>query len=168
MTAAPGAASATRDMAACASWLEEPTTKVSNVWAGSSCRARSPAATCCAAAITEGAGWAVAGCWATAAGAEASSEADGRGGGAHSEYVQALSESGWPGLFCWLLLAAGSVALGIRVYLRTGRVYWLFLSLSLLSFFLHGLVNNFLHDARVAALVWGQVAMVVGRASRQE
>ena len=53
LTAAPGAASATRHMAAWASWFEEPTTKVSKVWLGSSCGSRSAAAAC-AAAITDG------------------------------------------------------------------------------------------------------------------
>lgn len=86
---------------------------------------------------------------------------NGRGGGAHSEYFQALTETGWPGLLGWLLLAAGSLFAGIRLYRRTGQLYWLALTLSLLSFFLHGLVNNFLHDARVAALVWGQMAVLL-------
>lgn len=86
---------------------------------------------------------------------------NGRGGGAHSEYFQALTETGWPGLFCWILLAAGSLSVGIRLYRRTGQLYWLALTLSLLGFFLHGLVNNFLHDARVAALIWGQMAVLI-------
>ena len=87
----------------------------------------------------------------------------GRGGGAHSEYFQALAEKGRPGLICWILLMAGSMLLGIRRYRRDGQLYWLAITLSLLSFFLHGLVNNFLHDARVAALVWGQLAVLVSK-----
>lgn len=86
---------------------------------------------------------------------------NGRGGGAHSEYFQALTETGWPGLLGWLLLVAGCLSAGIHLYRRTGQLYWLALTLSLLSFFLHGLVNNFLHDARVAALVWGQMAVLL-------
>ncbi len=82
----------------------------------------------------------------------------GRGGGAHSEYLQALAETGWPGLVLWLLLVCFSLWRGVRLYLRTDEIGWLLLSLALLSFFLHGLVNNFLHDARVAALVWGGIA----------
>lgn len=84
----------------------------------------------------------------------------GRGGGAHSEYFQALAETGWPGLLCWLLLVTGSMAVGIRLYKLDDNIYWLMLTASLLSFFLHALVNNFLHDARVAALVWGQIAIL--------
>lgn len=83
----------------------------------------------------------------------------GRGGGAHSEYWQALSEQGWPGLLIWLALT-GWVLLesGRRVRQAATRdAFWLELgiALGLLSFFLHALVNNFLHDAPVAALVWG-------------
>lgn len=82
----------------------------------------------------------------------------GRGGGAHSEYLQALAETGWPGAVLWLALVLLSLWRGIRLYLRTDEIGWLLVSLALFSFFLHGLVNNFLHDARVAALVWGGIA----------
>lgn len=90
----------------------------------------------------------------------------GRGGGAHSEYLQALSETGWPGLICWLLLAGSCITAGIRLYRRESKLAWLALTLSLFSFFLHGLVNNFLHDARAAALVWGQMAVLFAAAGR--
>ncbi len=84
----------------------------------------------------------------------------GRGGGAHSEYLQALAELGRPGLGLWLLLVFFSLRTGVQKFLHTNEIYWLLLSLGLLIFFLHGLVNNFLHDARVAALVWGFIAML--------
>ncbi|MCK6691860.1 MAG: O-antigen ligase family protein [Thermoanaerobaculia bacterium] len=90
----------------------------------------------------------------------------GRGGGAHSEYLRALSETGWPGLICWLLLAGAGITAGIRLCRNENRLIWLALALSLLSFFLHGLFNNFLHDARVAALVWGQMAVLFAAAGR--
>jgi Cu/Ag efflux protein CusF len=32
--------------------------------------------------------------------------------------------------------------------------------LALLTFFLHTMVNDFLHDGRIAALVWGSMAMI--------
>ena len=85
----------------------------------------------------------------------------GRGGGAHSEYLRALAETGWLGLMCWLLLVGSSLMAGIRLYLGSNKLVWLVLLLSLLSFFLHGLFNNFLHDSRVAALVWGQMAVLI-------
>ncbi|TNE57953.1 MAG: O-antigen ligase family protein [Bacteroidetes bacterium] len=84
----------------------------------------------------------------------------GRGGGAHSEYLQALAELGWPGLLWWLMLTFGGIWYGLDTYRKTRDATWLWIMLALLSFFLHGLVNNFLHDARVAALVWSMLALV--------
>ena len=88
----------------------------------------------------------------------------GRGGGAHSEYLQALAEAGWPGLLLWLALTAAVLWAGFNSFFRekTKERQWfaLALTLSLLTLFLHGLVNNMLHDGRVAALVWGQVGLL--------
>ncbi len=88
----------------------------------------------------------------------------GRGGGAHSEYWQAGAELGWPGLALWLALVCGSLWKGfsraVRAQSPSTRRMALLTSLGLLTFFLHGLANNFLHDARVAALVWGGMAWV--------
>lgn len=87
----------------------------------------------------------------------------GRGGGAHSEYLQALSESGWPGLV--LFIALGVVAFRglLHNYFQEKnndyQLVILFFMLSLMTFFLHGLLNNILHDGRVAALVWGMMAV---------
>ena len=86
----------------------------------------------------------------------------GRGGGAHSEYWQALSEQGWPGLLIWLLMTVFILLeCGKRIRRATGREeFWLELGIAfgLLSFFLHAWVNNFLHDAPVAAVLWGSAS----------
>jgi hypothetical protein len=42
------------------------------------------------------------------------------------------------------------------------RGQMLAVTMSLTTFFMHGLFNNFLHDGRVAALIWGQVALLAG------
>ncbi|MBL7775143.1 MAG: hypothetical protein JNK89_04025, partial [Saprospiraceae bacterium] len=47
-----------------------------------------------------------------------------------------------------------------RCYRRTGALLTLLTGLSLLSFFLHGLVNNFLHESCVAALVLGGMGVL--------
>ena len=92
----------------------------------------------------------------------------GRGGGAHSEYFQALAEGGWPGLGLWISLTVMVLGTGFNSFFRekTTEHQWfaLALTLSLLTFFLHGFVNNMLHDGRVAALVWGMVGVLVSRA----
>lgn len=93
----------------------------------------------------------------------------GRGGGAHSEYFQALAETGWPGLVLWMLLVGAAVFTGLsRAFSAQSKEnQWLMLAVtcSLLSFFLHALFNNFLHDGRVAMLFWGQIAWLVNRES---
>lgn len=86
----------------------------------------------------------------------------GRGGGAHSEYFQALAETGWPGLGGQLAFMA-VLWIGLaRAYRRTQAWVLLCCWAGLLTFGLHGLVNNFLHDARVAVLVWGMVGYYAG------
>ncbi|MCC6280290.1 MAG: O-antigen ligase family protein, partial [Saprospiraceae bacterium] len=91
----------------------------------------------------------------------------GRGGGAHSEYFQALAENGWPGLLFWLLLAGTTVFTGISRFLssqnKENQWFALAVTCSLLSFLLHALFNNFLHDGRIALLFWGQVAWLACR-----
>lgn len=91
----------------------------------------------------------------------------GRGGGAHSEYFQALAENGWPGLLIWLFLCGITIFTGIQVWLNPEAIqnkdnqwFVLAITLSLFSFFFHAIFNNFLHDGRVALLFWGQIAML--------
>jgi O-antigen ligase len=88
----------------------------------------------------------------------------GRGGGAHSEYWQALSECGWPGV----LLFAGWIGAFLwgagQTLWRPGKEAdkWLVIAglASMLTFFIHGLANNLLHDGRIAAMVWGCLAAI--------
>jgi len=92
----------------------------------------------------------------------------GRGGGAHSEYLRILAETGWPGLLLWLSLVisaivAGSVpATSVAGKPKTNQLPnpSIYLILALLTFFAHSAVNDFLHDGRISALFWGCMAMV--------
>jgi putative inorganic carbon (hco3(-)) transporter len=88
---------------------------------------------------------------------------NGRGGGAHSEYFQALSELGFIGLFFGLLLISTIFYSFIRAYRHVDEAQKLEIlctGASLCSFLLHGLMNNFLHDSRIALLFWGQIAVL--------
>lgn len=93
----------------------------------------------------------------------------GRGGGAHSEYWQALSETGLPGFFIYVLWISAFLWMALACFLRTeltkDQGFILACLLSLLTFFVHGLFNNMLHDGRIAALVWGQAAVLGSRKS---
>lgn len=84
----------------------------------------------------------------------------GRGGGAHSEYLRALSEMGWPGFLLWLMLVLWALWAG---WASASNVAERLAGLALLTFFAHGLVNDFLHDGRMAALVWGAMAFLSER-----
>jgi O-antigen ligase len=82
----------------------------------------------------------------------------GRGGGAHSEWAQALAETGWPGLLWWMMLVLAGLAGSARHLWQsrgtTAQALAAGIFLCLLVFFLHSQVNNILHDGRVAALFW--------------
>ena len=86
----------------------------------------------------------------------------GRGGGAHSEYLQALAETGLPGLMCWLALVGSAFYTGMKIYYRDQRQSHRRLAMALLlgltTFFIHTLFNNFLHSDKIAVLFWAMLA----------
>ncbi|TFH20443.1 MAG: O-antigen ligase family protein [Bacteroidia bacterium] len=86
-------------------------------------------------------------------------------GNAHSEYLGPLSESGVFGLLSMLLVIGTTFYTGIRVYLsskkRSIRIFSLAVLTGLSSYYLHGLLNNFLDTDKISALFWGYTAMLV-------
>jgi putative inorganic carbon (hco3(-)) transporter len=91
---------------------------------------------------------------------------NGRGGGAHSEYLQAFSELGWIGLGLWLAITGISICSLSIIEMWTIKNILLITSLA--SFFLHAFVNNFLHDPRIAVLFWGQIAVLCAYGRKKE
>ncbi|MEM9822193.1 MAG: O-antigen ligase family protein, partial [Bacteroidota bacterium] len=89
----------------------------------------------------------------------------GRGGGAHSEYFQALSEMGLLGILLFMALALLSCWTAIRVYwtasLWEHRYLALALLFGLLTYFVHGFFNNFFHHSKIAILVWSSMAILI-------
>ena len=86
-------------------------------------------------------------------------------GNAHSEYLGPLSESGVFGLLSILLVIGTTLYTGIRVYFtskkRSIRIFSLAVLVGLVSYYLHGLLNNFLDTDKISALFWGFTAMLV-------
>jgi O-antigen ligase len=86
-------------------------------------------------------------------------------GNAHSEYLGPLSESGVFGLLSILLVIGTTIYTGIRVYFTSGkssiRIFSLAVLVGLISYYLHGLLNNFLDTDKISALFWGYTAMLV-------
>lgn len=93
------------------------------------------------------------------------SSAEGDRGDAHSEYLTALSEQGWPGLIIWLTLLFTILYCGMRVIYRSphadDRKLAIGVMLGLLTYYLHGMVNSFLDIDKAAPLFWGMAAVIV-------
>ena len=90
---------------------------------------------------------------------------EGNKGNAHSEYLGPLSETGWPGLLSVLILFSTIIFTGIRVYQRAVkprvRILSLITLLSFISYFAHGLMNNFLDTDKASVPFWGFTAIIV-------
>jgi putative inorganic carbon (hco3(-)) transporter len=86
-------------------------------------------------------------------------------GNAHSEYLGPLAEAGVFGLLSFLLVIGTTMYTGIRVYIsskkRSIRIFSLAVMVGLVSYYLHGLMNNFLDTDKISALFWGYTAMLV-------
>ncbi|MDP4729589.1 MAG: hypothetical protein NWS09_02745, partial [Schleiferiaceae bacterium] len=85
-------------------------------------------------------------------------------GNAHSEYIGPLAELGWPGLLLVLALITALYTTGVRAYHRMtpgrDRTLLLLALLGLTTYWVHGVLNNFLDMDKGAVLVWMSAAMV--------
>lgn len=86
-------------------------------------------------------------------------------GNAHSEYIGPLAESGLFGMLTVLAIFGISVYLGLRVYHRTKdgeiKIISLGIVLGLISYYIHGFLNNFLNSDKASVPVWGFMAVLV-------
>ena len=86
-------------------------------------------------------------------------------GNAHSEYLGPLSESGLPGMITVIIVFFLAFYTGVRVYQRASRPRDRTLMLAILtglsSYFIHGLMNNFLDRDKAAIPIWGFFAIIV-------
>lgn len=86
-------------------------------------------------------------------------------GNAHSEYLGPLAESGVLGVLSFLLVVAATVYTGLRVYFnsakKTVRIMSLSVLLGLCTYYVHGILNNFLDTDKASALFWGFTAILV-------
>ncbi len=86
-------------------------------------------------------------------------------GNAHSEYLGPLAEGGVFGLLSLLFIIGTSIYTGIRVHFtakrKSIRILAVAALIGLISYYLHGLLNNFLDTDKISALFWGYSAMLV-------
>jgi putative inorganic carbon (HCO3(-)) transporter len=86
-------------------------------------------------------------------------------GNAHSEYLGPLSESGLIGMLSMVAIIIAFFVIGLRVYKRARspevKMISLVTLLGLSSYFIHGLLNNFLDTDKASIPVWGFIAILV-------
>jgi len=86
-------------------------------------------------------------------------------GNAHSEYLGPLSEGGVFGLLSVLFVIITTIYTGIRVFYtskrRSIRIFSLAVLIGLVSYYFHGVLNNFLDTDKISVLFWGFTAMLV-------
>jgi len=86
-------------------------------------------------------------------------------GNAHSEYIGPLSESGIPGSLSFILIAVLALITGFKVFykLKNKRLKIVVMSfiLALITYLVHGSLNNFLDTDKASALFWGIIAVFV-------
>lgn len=87
------------------------------------------------------------------------------GGNAHSEYLGSMAESGFMGLITFLLVIGVVVYTAIHTYTRTNdkRLKTLVMSalLGLITYYIHGILNNFLDTDKLSVPFWGFTAIIV-------
>ena len=86
-------------------------------------------------------------------------------GNAHSEYIGPMTEQGLPGVLLVAALFLTTFATGVRVYRtardREVRHMAIAFTLSLLTYYIHGVFNNFLDTDKLSVPFWAFTAAVV-------
>lgn len=88
----------------------------------------------------------------------------GDGGNAHSEYIGPCAETGFIGLATVLLLVVLVLYYGFTTYNRatnpTVKILVLYSTLALVTYFIHGTLNNFLDTDKLALPFWSAFAII--------
>jgi len=86
-------------------------------------------------------------------------------GNAHSEYIGPMAESGFIGMLSIVALVIVVVMTGLRVYknapTREIKILSISIVISLITYFVHGMLNNFLDTDKASIPVWGFIGILV-------
>jgi O-antigen ligase len=86
-------------------------------------------------------------------------------GNAHSEYLGPLAEQGLPGTIIFLILAIGVTILALNLYRKLPpgdiRIIVMMAYLGLVTYFIHGILNNYLDTDKASVPFWGFIAVLV-------
>lgn len=89
----------------------------------------------------------------------------GDGGNAHSEYIGPCAETGIPGMLTVIVMFIIALYTGLRTYNHTkdpyDRLLALMMTLALVTYFVHGSMNNFLDTDKLSLPFWGAFAVIV-------
>ena len=88
----------------------------------------------------------------------------GDGGNAHSEYIGALAEQGVIGSLLVLIFVITTIYCGLMTHKRCknkkAKIMVLGATLAFISYFVHGILNNFLDTDKLALPVWSCAALI--------
>jgi putative inorganic carbon (hco3(-)) transporter len=86
-------------------------------------------------------------------------------GNAHSEYFMHLSEMGLPGFAFFMGFVLASIFTGIKLYRNSENPQVRYLALAILlglvSYYFHGLMNNYSEYDKISVPMWGFLAILV-------
>ncbi|MBI3501898.1 MAG: O-antigen ligase family protein [Bacteroidetes bacterium] len=89
----------------------------------------------------------------------------GEKGNAHSEYIGPLAESGVIGMLAMIAIVVTTLLTAAKIIYHSpdkkARVFALAIILGLITYFVHGTLNNFLDTDKASAPFWGFIAMLV-------
>lgn len=87
------------------------------------------------------------------------------GGNAHSEYLGPMAESGFMGMITFLILIGIVIYTAVHAYSRTHdkRLKTIVMGalLGLITYYVHGILNNFLDTDKLSVPFWGFTAIIV-------
>ena len=87
------------------------------------------------------------------------------GGNAHSEYLGPMAESGFMGMITFLVLIGIVIYTAVHTYSRTNdkRLKTIVMGalLGLVTYYVHGILNNFLDTDKLSVPFWGFTAIIV-------
>lgn len=90
---------------------------------------------------------------------------DGNGGNAHSEFLGAMADSGIIGLLGIVVMLYVTLRYAIRLYFKvdskTDKRTIMGITLALISYFMHGVLNNYLDAEKCAVPIWIGISMLI-------
>ena len=86
-------------------------------------------------------------------------------GNAHSEYIGPMAESGILGMVTFIGILVTVMMTGLKVYRKSKnkeiKLFSLVIMLGLVTYYVHGVMNNFLDTDKASVPFWGFTAILV-------